>query len=174
VAWQFEAWPAGATVSEGEAIPFLLRIDRALPGDGYDLAVVYDCTGFDFLTTYNRDHGSDPALAPEGPGSDIPDGALSIPDDPGTPTDDGDRRSLSLWGASFGGVGGPLPSSACSGEKSLTVALTAIADSAFLLWGAEVSPGAAGRDAPLKLTFRAPGATDLAIEIAPGAVRAAP
>jgi hypothetical protein len=173
-AWRFEAWPAGATVREGEAIPFLLRIDGARPGDGFLVAIVYDCSAFDFLTAYDRDNGSNPAFDFEGPGSAIPDSALSIPDDAGTPADDGNGGSLSLWGASFGGVGGPLPPTACTGEKSLTVGLTAAADTAFLMWGADVSPGTEGRDAPLKLTVRTPGVGELIVEIGPESVRPAP
>jgi hypothetical protein len=138
------------------------------------VAIIYDCSAFGFLTAYDRDHGSNPALASEGPGSAIPDSALSIPDDPGTPADDGNGRSLSLWGASFGGFGGPSPRSVCSDEKILTVGLTAAADTAFLMWGADVSPETEGRDTPLKLTVRTPGVDDLTVEIGPESVRPAP
>jgi hypothetical protein len=152
--WQSSPLPEGATYREGEAVPFLFRIDRASRGAAYSVTIHYDCEAFALLTSYDRDHGSRPALASGGPESAAADTTLSLPHDPGTGTDDGEAGSLSLWGGSFTGVDGPLPSSACSGEKSLTVGLAAAADTLHLMWAAEISPGAAERDAPLPLTVR--------------------
>ena len=164
--WQFKPPQEGATYREGEAIPFLFRIDRASRGGAYSLTIRYDCEAFALLTSYDRDHGSRPALASGGPESAAADTILSLPhEQPGTGADDGEAGSLSLWGGSFMGVDGPLPSSACSGEKSLTVGLAAAADTLHLMWGAEISLGAAERDVPLRLAVRVAGAEELSIEI---------
>jgi len=171
--WQFNPRLEDAAYREGEAIPFLFRIDRASRGAAYSLTIRYDCEAFALLTSYDRDHGSRPALAPGEPESAAADTTLSIPDDPGTGADDGEAGSLSLWGGSFTGVDGPLPFSACSGEKSLTVGLAAAADTLHLMWAAEISPGAAERDAPLRLAVQAAGAEELGIEIDPESVRPA-
>ena len=171
--WQFNPPLEGATYREGEAVPFLLHIDRASRGAAYPLTIRYDCEAFALLTSYDRDHGSEPALASGGPESAAADTTLSIPDDPGTGADDGEAGSLGLWGGSFTDVGGLLPSSACSGEKSLTVGLAAAADTLHLMWAAEISPGAAQRDAPLRLAVQVAGAEELGIEIDPESVRSA-
>jgi len=168
--WRFEERLQGTAYREGEAIPFLFRIDRASRGAAYSLTIRYDCEAFALLTSYDRDHGSRPALASGGPESAAADTILSLPHDPGTGTDDGEAGSLSLWGGSFTGVDGALPSSACTGEKSLTVGLAAAADTLHLMWAAEISPGAAERDAPLRLAVQAAGAEELSIEIDPESV----
>ena len=87
--------------------------------------------------------------------------------------DDGEVGSLSLWGGSFAGVVGALPSTACSGENSLTVGLAPAADTMHLMWAADISQGAAKRDAPLRLTVQAAGAEELSSEIDPDSVRPA-
>ena len=168
--WQFNPPLEGATYGEGEAAPFLFRIDRASRGAVYSLTIRYDCEAFALLTSYDRDHGSRPALASGGPESAAADTTLSLPHEPGTGADDGEAGSLSLWGGSFTGVDGPLPSSACSGEKSLTVGLAAAADTLHLMWAAEISLGAAERDVPLRLAVRVAGAEELSIEIDPDSV----
>jgi hypothetical protein len=171
--WQFEPPQEGATYGEGEGVPFVLRIDRAGRGAAYPLTIRYDCDAFAFLTSYGRDHGNVPALASGGPESAAADTTLSIPDDPGTGADDAETGSLSLWGGSFTDVGGLLPSSPCTGEKSLTVGLAAAADTLHLMWAAEISPGAAERDAPLRLVVKAQDTEELGIEIDPESVRSA-
>ncbi len=155
----------------GEAVPFLFRIDRASRGDAYSLTIRYDCEAFALLTSYDRDHGSRPALASAGPESAAADTTVSLPHETGPGTDDGEAGSLSLWGGSFTGVYGPLPSSACSGENSLTVGLAATAaDTLYLMWAAEIALGAAERDTPLRLAVRIPDAEELSIEIDPDSV----
>jgi hypothetical protein len=171
--WQFDPPLEGARYREGEAVPFLLRIERASRGAAYPLTIRYDCEAFALLTSYDRDHGSEPALASGGPESAAADTTLSIPDDPGTGADDAETGSLSLWGGSFTDVGGLLPSSPCTGEKGLTVGLAAAADTLHLMWAAEISPGAAERDAALRLVVQARGAEELSIEIDPESVRSA-
>ncbi len=151
----------------------MFRINRASPGDTYFLAVRYDCGGFAFLTSSQRDHGSGPALVPGGPQSAAPDTTLAIPDDPGTRADDSEERSLSLWGGSFRGLTPILPISACAGEKSFTVGVAAAADTLYLMWAAEIAPGAAERDTPLRLAVQPTGAEELSIEIDPDSVEPA-
>ncbi len=163
--WQFNFTPEGPEYREGEAIPFLLLVDRAQPGDTYPVTIRYDCNAFDFLTAYDRDHGSEPALAADGPGSRIADSAALIPDDPGTPEDDGETGSFSLWGGSFTRVDAPLPSAACTGEKGLTVGLSAAADTVFLMWAAQLSEVAPDGDVAARLAVRVPGGRELSVEV---------
>jgi hypothetical protein len=169
--WQFEGRLEGAKYREGEAIPLLLRIDRARIGDVYPLTITYDCEAFDLLTDYERDYGSESALASPGPGSATPDSTLLIPDDRGTRASSTETGYLSLWGGSFGAVDIPAARSPCAGEESLSVELAAAADALHLIWGAEISPGAAARDAPLRLTVQAAGAEELTVEIDPDSLR---
>jgi hypothetical protein len=167
--WQFEEELQGATYSEGEAVPFLLRIDRASRGAAYSVTIGFHCEAFALLTSYDRDHGRQPALAPGGPESAAADTILSLRQNPGT--GDGETGSLSLWGGSFTGIDGALPSSPCAGEESVSIGLAPAADTLHLMWAAEVSLGAAERDAPLRLTLQVVGAEDLSIEIDPDSVR---
>jgi len=169
--WQFDPPLEGATYREGEGVPFLLRIDRASRGAAYSLTIRYDCEAFALLTSHDRDHGSRPALASGGPGSATADTMLAFPHEPDASADEGEAGSLSLWGGSFTGVDGPLPSAACAGENRVTVGLAAAADVLYLMWAAEISPGAAEGDAPLRLAVQAPGAEELSIEIDPESVR---
>jgi len=171
--WQFNPPLEGATYREGEAVPFLLRIERASRGDTYFLTIRYDCDGFAFLTSSDHADDSGPALAPGGPESATPDTTLVIPDDPGTRADDSEGGSLSLWGGSFRGLTPIVPISACTGEKSFTFGLAAAADTLHLMWAAEISPGAAERDAPLRLAVQVAGAEELRSEINPESVRSA-
>jgi hypothetical protein len=171
--WQFSPLLEDTTYHEGEAIPFLFSVDDASPGAVYSVTIRYDCGAFTLLTSYDRDHGSRPALAAGGPESAAADTILSFPHKPGTSADDGEVGSLSLWGGSFTGVVGAPPSTACSGEKSLTVGLAPAADTMHLMWAAEISQGAAKRDAPLRLTVRTAGAEELSSEIDPDSVRPA-
>lgn len=169
-AWRFDASPGGASYREGEAVPFLLRIEDARPGAAYPLTILYDCQAFALLTSYDRDEGSAPAQARGGPGSAVADSTASIPDDPGTASDDGEAGSLSLWGGLFSGGGDLRPSSACTGEKGLSVGLVAAADTVFLIWAAQLAEGASDSNVPLRLTVQVPGEGDVSIEVDPGSV----
>ncbi len=172
-AWQFKPQLEGAAYREGEAVPFLLRIDRASPGGAYPLTLRYDCKAFEFLTAYDRDYGSEPALAFGGPGSATPDATVFIPDDRGTAADDGEAASLSLWGGSFSGGAGPLPPSPCAGEKSLIIGLTAEGDTVHLIWAAQLSLGASQGAAPMRLRVQVADAQELSMEIGPETVKPA-
>ncbi len=159
-----------AAYHEGAAIPLLLRIDNALPGAAYLLTILYSCEGFDLLTAYDRDNGSEPALAAGGPGSATADSTVQIPDDPGTDDDDAAAGSLSLWGGSFIAVGALLPSSPCTDQKSLSVSLLASADTLFLLWAAQLSEVASDSDLLLRLVVQLPDGDEVSVEIDPATV----
>ena len=168
--WQFDALPQDAAYREGGAVPLLLRIDSALPGAAYLLTIRYACEGFDLLTTFDHDTGSEPALASGGPGSAIADSAVQIPDDPGTDDDDGEAGSLSLWGGSFITIGALLPPSPCTDQKSLSVSLLAAADTLFLMWAAQLSETASDSDVPLRLVVQLPDGDELSVDIDPASV----
>ena len=168
--WQFDALPQAAAYHEGGAIPLLLRIDSALPGAAYLLTIRYACQAFDLLTAYDRDTGSEPALASGGPGSAIADSAVQIPDDPGTDDDDGEAGSLNLWGGSFIAIGALLPPSPCTDQKSLSVSLLAAADTLFLMWAAQLSEAASDSDVLLRLVVQLPDGDELSVEIDPASV----
>ena len=172
--WRFEPPLEDASYREGEAVPFLLRIDRADPGATYPVTIRYDCTAFDFLTTYSRNHGTAPVLSPGGPGRATPDATVLVPDDNSTTVDDGEAGSLTLWGASFSGGAGPLPPSPCAGEKRLIIGLTAEEDTVHLIWAAQIAPGASEHGAPLRVAVQVGEAQEVSMEIDPETVQPAP
>ena len=136
---------------EGQVVPFMLRIADARPGVGY-ATIRYTCKTLQFLSGFDRDSGSGPALAPGGPLAAVPDSTVALPDDPATAADNSESGRLSLWGGSFGPVGlvAGTPPDAC--ERSLNVKLVAERDDLFLLWGAAIAPGAGGGDTPVRIT----------------------
>jgi hypothetical protein len=142
--WDGEAWrltpPAQARFEEGAATPFMLRLGGARPGDDLTLTIEYDCAAFEPLTTYGADEGDTPALASGGPGSELPDSALGIPEAAG----DG---SLSLWGGTFAAGA----ASGCDGPATLDVTVTALSDSLFLLWAGVIAPDAVRGGQPLEM-----------------------
>ncbi|HEU4759098.1 MAG TPA: hypothetical protein VFT91_03855 [Dehalococcoidia bacterium] len=137
---------------EGEAVPFMLRIDNAQPGAPYTLAIRYDCakdgaSAYDFLTDYHRSRGAAPALAPDGPGTVNPDATSAIPDDPSMGFDEGEGlRQLRAWGASFlSAPAGPTPPTLCAAlhgekfEKALSLEFQALSETVFVLWGGNLA-----------------------------------
>ncbi len=133
---------------EGESVPFMLRIDGAVPGTTYALTVRYDCkkgtiNAYDFLTRYDRDRGTAPALDSEGPGNTTPDHTLSINDDPSITYDNAEtNRVWKLWGGHFGPTNsGPSPSTICPPSSEKVYQLDVVADEAtvWLLWGGHLS-----------------------------------
>ena len=155
-AWDGTRWrpdpPLGKAIyREGESVPFLLRIDRIHPSDLISLAVTYGCQAFSSLTPYDRTFGDAPALAEEGPLSLLPDSAVLVPDGAA-----GEDAQLSLWGGLFARVdeAGPIPD--CLVRKEVRLELSAVSDTVFLVWGAEIAPGAASREASLGLSVRVP------------------
>lgn len=184
--WQFGDLEAEASdYREGQAIPFLLRIDDVSPGGVYGISLRYDCradgaAAFDFLTGYERDVGSEPALAVEG----LADATIPVPDDPAIGFDDEDReegRLFRLWGASFdSALTGPAPDAPCSKDKLIGITIRVRAPTVYLLWGGHLGSsadwgqgqGAASQDSPFEMEVRVRGVAPESqkLEIAPGAV----
>jgi len=152
--WQSE--PAGQPPKafwEGQAVPFMLRIADARAGPQVSYALIrYTCKTVQFLSGFDSDSGSGPALAPGGPQAAVPDSTVAVPDDPATPADDSERGRLSLWGGSFLPVQLAAGTSPEACERSLNIKLAAGRDELFLLWGAVIAPGAAKPGLPLRIT----------------------
>ncbi len=168
--WRFENLTAAASAyHEGEAIPFMLRIEAAGPGSSYALTIRYDCAhglahAFDFLTGYDRDRGSEPAQAPDGPRKPHPETLAVIPDDATTPYDDKETgRAFALWGGSILGMAGPFPQTPCdpgSGQRVYVLGLAAAQETVFLLWSGHLASAAdwgekAASSSPTPLRMRA-------------------
>jgi len=145
---------------EGEAVPFMLRIENAAPGTQYRVSVRFDCArqdglGYDFLTSYDRDRGVMPALHEDGPGSPVADATLAVPDDEDMTLDDRERdRSFKLWGGSFNsGAVGPVRDGSCldqgqTAQKTYMFTVRALADTVYLLWGGHLASSAGWGDLP--------------------------
>ena len=160
---------------EGESVPFMLRVDGAVSGGAYSVTIRYDCdkggvNAYDFLTRYDRDRGTDPATAAEGPGNTTPDATQTINDDPSMTFDNGETdRVWKLWGGHFGSTNsGPTPSTDCPASSEKTYELAIVADQAtvWLLWSGHLSseadwgPGLGARSisgAPFHMAVDIPG-----------------
>ncbi len=152
--WRFgNLNPQNSAYQEGEGVPFMLRIENAVPGTTYTFGIRYDCAhrsvnGYDFLSSYDRDRGVTPALHEAGPGTSVPDATLVVPDDPSIVFDDGEGdRRFKLWGGSFANATGPSPDSLClpergqKAEKEYTVAFIALTETVYLLWSGHLASG---------------------------------
>ena len=152
--WFSDLDASSSSYREGEAVPFMLRIDNGAAGATYTITIRFDCAqgarlGYDFLSRYDRDRGTAPALAAGGPGTSAADASLAVPDNPAFTFDDGERdRSFSLWGGYFANaVQEPEPDAACLGDGTgttqgmYTLTVRALADSVFLLWGGHLASG---------------------------------
>lgn len=161
--WDGEAWrfspPSQASFQEGAAVPFMLRLGGAEPGDPASLTIRYDCRAFDVLTTYTAGEGTTPALASGGPGDAQPDSTIAIPGS-------ADDASLSLWGGVFGQVARQTTEE-CAGEPGLDVSVTALSDSLFLLWAAVIAPDASALAEPLQMTVEDATGRTFQLEIEP-------
>ena len=95
--WDGSAWRSESddlppkAFREGLAVPLILRIADARPGDSYGFTIHYTCRTLQFLSGYERNSGGGPALAPGGPPTAVPDSAARLPDDPTTPADDSEK-----------------------------------------------------------------------------------
>lgn len=162
--WDGERWAdslaADASFREGEAVPFLLRLDEVESGSEHALAIRYDCTAFAPFVSPERDHGDAPALAPGGPGRAAPDAAISVPGD----------GPLLLWGGTFTALGGPIPPEGCIGTTTVALRLRTLAGRAYLMWAPEIAPEASQRDTPLRLTVSGEGGVAETLEIEPASV----
>jgi len=173
---------------EGQTVPFLLRIDGVEPGEVYSVGLRYDCqvdeaAAFDFLTGYERDTGSGPALAEQGPGRSQPDATIGMPDDLSIAFDDEeqDGRVFRLWGATFDdqlvGRGLDVP---CTGSKVILLRVRALAKTVFLIWGGHLGSskdwganrGAASQDRPFGIAVAISGLWPQlqGVSVVPGAI----
>lgn len=149
--WQFDDLRRSG-YHGGDAIPFLLRINNARPGQLYDVNIRYDCptseaSGFDFLTDHNHDVQVEPALAAYGPGRALPDAAVLIPDDASIAVDNTEEgRNLRIWGATFErSPVGPLPPTPCAVDKMILVRVRPRGETVYLAWGGHLaSPNESG------------------------------
>ncbi len=151
--WRFDdLGPEHSAYREGEAVPFMLRIDDARPGALYAISIRYDCAlggvnAYDYLTAYSRDRGAAPALAPRGPGREAPDDTAAASDDSSFLFDNaGGPREFQAWGATFAAPPSrPLPLALCRGQqaqeakKEITLHLLAQDSTVWLLWGAHLA-----------------------------------
>ncbi len=154
--WAPDEWqvahlmPGDSSYREGDAIPFLLVIQDAVPQSLYAVVITYDClaggaAGFDFLTGYQGPAGSAPALSEGGPGRVTPDATMPIPDDGSIRFDDADggQRLFQLWGATF--AGRPSinpPTTPCENRKLVFFPIRAQSQTVFLLWGGHLASSA--------------------------------
>lgn len=128
---------------EGDAVPFMLRIDNAAPGSVYEVELVYECrttqgAGFDYLTTVSAQDSSATRTEP-GPGPEREDASIPVPDDPSIGFDRGGRRLLA-WGGSFHDAPEELlPGGPCVSEKRFRLDLIAHAEAVFLVWGGHLA-----------------------------------
>jgi len=135
------------------AIPYLIHIDDVTIDHVYSVNIRYDCDagqggGFAFLTDYNRNLTTDPALAAGGPISAVPYAAVPIQDDPAITTDEEQGvRLMSLWGAEFAlWPTGPEPTTGCDGTRLVNVRLIARSETVYVMWAGQVlAPNPAGR-----------------------------
>jgi hypothetical protein len=123
---------------EGEAVPFILRIDNAEPGETYSIAIEYDCLAagnhaFDYLGGA-EDAGAEPLLADPGPGGAVHDSSLVVPDDTSIDFDDPNGGSLKAWGGVFSSARAPDPQTPCTGAKTVNLSLLAQGRTVILVW----------------------------------------
>ena len=190
--WRFGDLDAdSSSYREGEAIPVLLRIDEVEPATGFWVAIRYDCgveeaAAFDFLTGYERDVGTSPALAEGGPGRLPPDATMPIPSDASIAFDDeqyeGDRL-FHLWGATFDAEplvrGLDFP---CTFSKIILLRLRALSETVFLMWGGHLGSsedwgadsGASSLDRPFGIAVAIPDAALESEKISVGAGAVSP
>ncbi len=124
---------------EDESVPFMLRIENAVPGGTYTFNVRHDCAyggSYEPMGSSDDGSGATPTLYEEGPGTSIEDAALTTPDD----------GAFKLWGGSFASAApGPsavdlcLPAQGPKAEKDHAVSLTAWSETVYLLWSGQTA-----------------------------------
>lgn len=127
---------------EGDAVPFMLRIDDAVASTLYNVQVTYGCrtsdgAAFDYLSNpSDADNAS--LTTPPGPGR-REDASIPIPDDSAIAFDPGGRR-FRAWGASFQQAPqGPLPDAPCQTQKRFSLSLMAQGGAIFVVWGGHLA-----------------------------------
>lgn len=136
---------------EGEVVPFMLRLGRALPDTVYTIRISHGCVqergyGYDSLMSYERDRGFAPALHEYGPGTSVPDAASAVADDTHPRGDSQGTPAFQLWGGVFevspeshSHGGSCVQSGDQPPDASYTVAIRSKAEDLYLLWGGHLA-----------------------------------
>ena len=127
-----------SSYTEGDFVPFLLRIDDAEPGTTYDLELTYRCLvserhAFDFVSSLKADQ-QDPMLTAPGPGRTTPDSSLIVPDDASIEFDGSDGATIAAWGATFRAASEPEPQTDCTDAKTINISIVAQDSTIMLVW----------------------------------------
>lgn len=167
--------------AEGDAVPFVLRIDDAQPGTTYDLELTYRCLvadrhAFDFIAGLNAEE-SEPLLTAPGPGRRTPDSTLIVPDDASITFDDSEGAALLAWGAVFSAASGLDPETECTDAKTIVASLVARDSTIVVGWAAHLASEddwgtANGASSIFAFNFevRVDGTTKQTVTLLPGAV----
>ncbi|MCH8921254.1 MAG: hypothetical protein IIA23_11210, partial [Chloroflexi bacterium] len=118
----------GSTDAEDESVPFMVRIENAVPGGTYTFNVRHDCSQEPLES--NDGGGARPDFYVQGPDSSIADAVLA--EDGGT---------FKLWGGSFGSadvspadVNLCLPEEVDNGTEAYAIALAARSETLYVIW----------------------------------------
>lgn len=143
--WQYEMLALDASdYTEGDTIPFLLKIRNAEPGKVYELAIHYFNCGlspgqsFDGLAS-TQSSGDLPRLEAPGPGRVRPDSQVQVPS-LATADHSGATPYLAVWGGAIQQA--PVQSdviSNCSGDRSLNVQILAHGPTLYAEWGGHLA-----------------------------------
>jgi len=143
--WQYEMLALDASdYTEGDTIPFLLKIRDAEPGKVYELAIHYFNCGlsparsFDGLAS-TESSGDLPRLEAPGPGRVRPDSRVQLPDEAML-----DETAATPYLAVWGGAIQQAPAhsdviSNCSGDRSLAVRILAHSPTLYIEWGGHLA-----------------------------------
>jgi len=169
--------------SEGDVVPFLLKVSGVKAGQTYDVTLdAFDCglspgRSFDYLTSAAAG-GDAPLLAAPAPGRARPDAQAPVPDDPAVAKDGGPLAYLALWGGTFQTAPSweQTPGS-CAGDQKLTVRVRAQAGTLYLAWGGHLASqadwpggGASSAKTSFGLSVSVDGLGDMRLEVPASAV----
>ena len=143
--WQYEMLALDASdYTEGDTIPFLLKIRNAEPGKVYELEIHYFNCGlspersFDGLAS-TESSGDLPRLVAPGPARARPDSRVQVPNP--AAADDGEATPyVAVWGGAIQQA--PALSeviSSCAGDRSLTVRILAHSPTLYTEWGGHLA-----------------------------------
>jgi len=169
---------------EGEAVPFLLRLDRLIQRTHYIVQInIFHCAlaasrSFDYLAPIPAESQASLLAAP-GPGITVPDAVATAPDDPSVQLDN-DRgfAPVEMWGAVFEDTPAwqAVPDK-CPQYRTLSLKIVAQIESVHIAWAAHLASaadwpgqGAAAAGAPLVLTAGIPDLVSGSEQVLPGSV----
>ena len=126
--------PQSSPDDEDETVPFMLRMENAVPGGTYTFNVRHDCADGD---SYDGAGNTTPTSHEGGPGSSIADALLT--------TEDGNFK---LWGGSFASADSvPSAGDVClpqRGQKVVegyAIAIAVRSDTVYMLWDGRLASG---------------------------------